>query len=248
MLRARATICACGCGREFVAKRSTRRYLSAACRSKSYRRRKDPLVGSFERKLAQREGLDWKYDRLVRRQVRGDLAARELVPADADDPPRGSWDRVRQGHRRLGDGIKRYRESAPPKLHDRVLTYRPFSGSEDRRINGDPIHVHVRPTDKMRELARQRAPVPDTFPCSICGGTIKIKNVLKHTCERKAEIVTIAEYRALDAKIDQLSEAMARVEETVCMVAARFASDESVQAAVDEFLAGFYAEDKTAAA
>ena len=65
--------------------------------------------------------------------------------------------------------------------------------------------------------------------------------------------MSISAYRALDAKLDaivefekRLDKTMARVEETVCMVAGRYADDERITAEVDAFLADVFAEQEAA--
>jgi hypothetical protein len=115
------TKCCAACGREFQAKRSDARHCRTqdCCRERARRRQeksrrsRDPLIGSSERKQAQRDGL------VLRKQIIRDLAARGLLAEELrsssqdteQDPPvyaSAKWGK-RQRRRPVGAS------AAPPR-------------------------------------------------------------------------------------------------------------------------------------
>jgi hypothetical protein len=73
------------CGQPFKAARSDAKTCSDACRAKRSRRRRDPDIGTLERRIRQRAGLNAKYSYRQREQARRALTVNGLLGS--------AWDR-----------------------------------------------------------------------------------------------------------------------------------------------------------
>jgi hypothetical protein len=82
------------CGKPFEAKRSDAKTCSDACRAQLSRHRRDPQIGTPERRQSQREGLNRKFTYRQCGQVRGDLQRLGLIPSkwEFDSPQFGRAD------------------------------------------------------------------------------------------------------------------------------------------------------------
>jgi hypothetical protein len=72
------------CNTEFEPRRSDAKTCNDACRAKLSRRKRDPQIGSFERRQNQRAGLDAKYTYRQRGQAREALQKLGLAPTESD--------------------------------------------------------------------------------------------------------------------------------------------------------------------
>lgn len=171
------------CGKEFKG-RTDKRTCSDACRAKQYRRRKDPLLGSPERKQNQLEGLNKRYTYRQRGQARFGLRGIGLTPIGWGDGFKPAP--LVNGSPGDSDGSPQFVVAMPYDYRGKLVVTDPAERLKLRRTDTRAmitfpvpevlVRIPVSPNDKLRygiefsEMWKPIVPVHDGEGGMVCFG------------------------------------------------------------------------------